>query len=242
MPINRVFLYVPNIIGYTRFGFYLASFISHVWGNWQLCISLYAIAFILDEFDGRAARAFNQNSNFGAALDMTADRCATASLCLILAQLYPNYLLVFIGAIAIDITSHYYLIYATGIIGKTNHKNVAEWSNNSLIKLYYGNKSFMDLLILGNEVFYLLLYLNFYVTWLTLNIGAIEVNLLHLLAIICLPIYLLKQLTNVLQLQAAARQIAEFDISSLSKDISAEDKAEPTIETADKKVDYSNPS
>ena len=107
MSINRVFLYVPNIIGYVRFILYLASFISHSLNHWQLCISLYAIAFILDEFDGRAARIYNQSSNFGAALDMTADRCATAGLCLILAQLYPNYLVAFIGAIALDVSSHY---------------------------------------------------------------------------------------------------------------------------------------
>ena len=211
MPINRVFLYVPNIIGYVRFILYLASFISHSLNHWQLCIGLYAIAFILDEFDGRAARVYNQSSNFGAALDMTADRCATAGLCLILAQLYPSYLVAFIGAIALDVSSHYYLIYATGILNKSSHKDSSEWSNNSLLKLYYGNKTFMDLLILGNEVFYILLYLNFYLPEVNLSLGVSQINLWQLLILICLPIYLLKQTTNVLQLQASARQIAELD-------------------------------
>ncbi|MEM9507319.1 MAG: CDP-alcohol phosphatidyltransferase family protein, partial [Cyanobacteria bacterium P01_E01_bin.35] len=151
MPLNRVLLYIPNIIGYVRFLFYLVSFIFHSWGNWQLCLTFYAVAFVLDEFDGRAARAYNQSSNFGAALDMVADRSATAGLCLILALLYPDYLLVFIGAIALDISSHYYLIYATGILGKASHKDSSQWASNLLLKLYYGNKSFMDLLILGNE-------------------------------------------------------------------------------------------
>ena len=211
MPINKVFLYVPNIIGYVRFIFYTASFISHSFGNWQLCIGLYAIAFILDEFDGRAARAYNQSSNFGAALDMTADRCATAGLCLILAQLYPNYLLAFIGAIALDVTSHYYLIYATGILGKVNHKDSAQWSTNRLLKLYYGSKTFMDILILGNEVFYILLYLDFYLTGLNFAFGIWNISFWQLLIIISLPIYLLKQITNVLQLQASAREIANID-------------------------------
>lgn len=214
MPINRVFLYVPNIIGYGRFLFYLASFISHNLGSWQLCLGFYAIAFILDEFDGRAARAYNQSSNFGAALDMTADRSATAGLCLILAQLYPNYLLAFIVAIALDICSHYYLIYATGILGKASHKD-AQWSNHGLLKLYYGNKSFMDLLILGNELFYLLLYLNFYAVGLI--IGVWNISLWQLLILVCLPIYLLKQATNVLQLQTAAREIARVDLASQSE-------------------------
>ncbi len=218
MSINKVFLYVPNLIGYVRFGFYLASFIAHSWGNWQLCISLYVIAFILDEFDGRAARAFNQSSNFGAALDMVADRSATAGLCLILAQLYPNYLLAFIGAIALDVSSHYYLIYATGILGETSHKDSDKWVTNGLLKLYYGNKSFMDLLILGNEVFYILLYLSFYLVGVTLYLGSWQITIWQLLLLICLPIYLLKQTTNVLQLQASAQKIASLDLINSEKE------------------------
>ena len=218
MSINKVFLYVPNIIGYLRFGFYLASFIAHSLGNWQLCISLYAIAFILDEFDGRAARAYNQSSNFGAALDMVADRSATAGLCLILAQLYPNYLLAFIGAIALDVSSHYYLVYATGILGKTSHKDSAQWSTNGLMKLYYGNKSFMDLLILGNELFYMLLYLNVYLLGINIYFASWQINIWQLLLIICLPIYLLKQVTNVLQLQVSAQKIANLDLINSEKE------------------------
>jgi CDP-diacylglycerol--inositol 3-phosphatidyltransferase len=218
MAINRVFLYVPNIIGYGRFVLYAIAFVSHSWGNWQLCIGLYAIAFILDEFDGRAARAYNQSSNFGAALDMTADRSATAGLCLILAQLYPNYLLAFIAAIALDVSSHYYLIYATGLLGKVSHKDSAQWSNNPLLKLYYGRKSFMDLLILGNELFYLLLYLNFYLVGFRLTFNTWNINLWQLLIVILLPVYLLKQITNILQLQVAAQEIAKIDSSDSSKE------------------------
>ncbi len=212
MSINKVFLYVPNIIGYTRFLFYLASFISHSLGRWQLCIGLYAIAFILDEFDGRAARAYNQSSNFGAALDMVADRSATAGMCLILAQLYPDYLLGFIGAIALDISSHYYLIYATGLLNKSSHKDSAEWSSNRLLKLYYGNKAFMDLLILGNELFYILLYLDFYLVGANLSLINLNLDVWQFLLIVSLPIYLLKQATNILQLQAAAQEIATIDL------------------------------
>jgi CDP-diacylglycerol--inositol 3-phosphatidyltransferase len=210
---------VPNIIGYIRFILYLFSFLSHTFGNWELCISLYAIAFILDEFDGRAARAYNQSSNFGAALDMVADRSATAGLCLILAQLYPNYLLAFIGAIALDVSSHYYLIYATGMLGKTSHKDSSEWSTNGLLKLYYGNKTFMDILILGNEVFYILLYLNFYLISWNFTLGNLSFDLWQLLIIICLPIYFLKQANNILQLQSAAQEIAKIDLINHQENI-----------------------
>jgi CDP-diacylglycerol--inositol 3-phosphatidyltransferase len=212
MAINQVFFYIPNLIGYGRFILYVASFICHSLGNWQLCLGLYAIAFILDEFDGRAARAYNQSSNFGAALDMVADRSATAGLCLILAQLYPHYLLAFIGAIALDISSHYYLIYATGMRGSASHKDSAQWSTNPLLKLYYGNKPFMDLLILGNELFYLLLYLDFYLVGVSLNIVGWQTNIWQLLLLVSLPIYLLKQGTNILQLQAAGQEIAKLDL------------------------------
>ena len=212
MAVNRVFLFVPNIIGYARFIFYLISFVCHSWSNWQLCIGFYAIAFILDEFDGRAARAYNQSSNFGAALDMVADRSATAGLCLILAQLYPNYLLAFIGAIALDLSSHYYLIYATGILGKASHKDSREWTSNGLMKLYYGNKPFMDLLILGNELFYILLYLYFYLANWSLNLNNWQFNPLLIALILCSPIYLLKQATNIFQLQSSAQEIARLDL------------------------------
>lgn len=217
MPVNKVFLFVPNIVGYFRFVFYLISFISHSFGSWQLCIIFYAIAFILDEFDGRAARAFDQSSNFGAALDMVADRSATAGLCLILAQLYPKYLVFFIIAIALDVSSHYYLIYATGKLGKASHKDSAEWSSNGLMKLYYGNKTFMDVLILGNELFYIFLYLNFYFVGLSFTINNFNLNIWQLIIIISLPIYFLKQATNIFQLQSAAKEIAEIDLSNLDK-------------------------
>ncbi|MGF1538951.1 MAG: CDP-alcohol phosphatidyltransferase family protein [Pleurocapsa sp.] len=209
---NRVFLFVPNIIGYFRFGFYLASFTAHAFHNWRLCFIFYIIGFVLDEFDGRAARAFNQNSNFGAALDMVADRSATAGLCLILAQLYPNFLLAFIIAIALDISSHYYSIYAKGILGKSSHKDTELWANsNGLLKLYYGSKPFMDLLILGNELLYIFLYLAYYIIGVQFSLFQWEVNIWQVAIALCLPIYLLKQLTNILQLQSSAIQIAAID-------------------------------
>ena len=217
MAVNQVFLFIPNIIGYLRLIFYAIAFICHSWGNWQLCIGFYVIAFILDEFDGRAARAYNQSSNFGAALDMVADRSATAGLCLILAQLYPNYLLAFIGAIALDISSHYYLIYATGILGKASHKDSVEWASNGLMRLYYGNKPFMDVLILGNELFYVLLYLYFYLASWQIMLGDWQIKPMAIAFITCIPIYVLKQATNVLQLQNSAQEIAKLDLGDRDK-------------------------
>ena len=136
---------------------------------------------------------------------------------MILAQLYPKYLVFFIIAIALDVSSHYYLIYATGMLGKASHKDSAEWSSNGLMKLYYGNKTFMDVLILGNELFYIFLYLNFYFVGLSFTVNNFNLNFWQLIIIISLPIYFLKQATNIFQLQSAAKEIAKIDLSNLDK-------------------------
>ena len=214
MPINKVLLFVPNLIGYVRGFFYIGSFLFHLLGNWLLCIIFYSVGFILDEFDGRFARELNQSSNFGAALDMVLDRCATTGLCLILAQLYPNYTVAFIVLIALDISSHYYLIYATRMLGESSHKDCENWSEHGLLQLYYGNKAFMDLLIMANELFYIFLYIAYYtvgfqLSWFNWNLSIWQIALL-----ICLPFYLIKQTTNILQLQSSAGKIASIDLGN----------------------------
>jgi CDP-diacylglycerol--inositol 3-phosphatidyltransferase len=80
------------------------------------------------------------------------------------------------------------------------------------LKLYYGNKPFMDLLILGNELFYLLLYLDFYLVSVGLNIIGWQTNIWQVLLLASLPIYLIKQATNIFQLQAAGKEIAQLDL------------------------------
>jgi CDP-alcohol phosphatidyltransferase len=54
-----VFLYYPNLIGYARIGFVLASYyIANQ--NWQLSTLFYVLAFAGDVVDGAVARKFNQ--------------------------------------------------------------------------------------------------------------------------------------------------------------------------------------
>lgn len=211
---NKVFVFLPNLIGYVRIIVYLASFLSHTLGYWQACIILYSFGFLLDEFDGRAARLLDQSTNFGSALDMVVDRCAIAGLCLILAQLYPNYALAFILLIALDVSSHYYLIYVTSLVDNPSHKDTATWSKNWLLNLYYGNKQLMDLLILGNELFYIFLYLAYYAAGFSLSWMGYSLTIWQAAILLCLPIYSLKQLTNLLQLQSAARKIAAIDLAN----------------------------
>lgn len=214
MEINQVFLFIPNLIGYIRACLYLSAFSIHLVGQWQLCIIFYSLGFLLDELDGKASQIFNQRSNFGAALDMVLDRCATLGLCLILAQLYPNYLIVFILLISLDISSHYYLLYANQLVENDNHKDVESWSSNWLLNLYYNKKAFFDLLIVGNEIFYILLYINYYSQGIKLTyIGLNNLGIWQCILFLCVPLYLLKQLINIVQLQSAATKIAAIDLS-----------------------------
>ncbi|KAI8391008.1 CDP-alcohol phosphatidyltransferase-domain-containing protein [Radiomyces spectabilis] len=69
---KNVFLFVPNLIGYTRI--ILAS-LSLYYMPWhpKVCVTLYGISCLLDAVDGNAARYFDQCSKFGAVLDMVTD-------------------------------------------------------------------------------------------------------------------------------------------------------------------------
>lgn len=214
---NKVFFFWPNIIGYLRVGLYAGSFFAHSLGHWIGCASLYSLGFILDEFDGRAAQFFDQRTQFGAALDMVTDRAASAGLCVILAQLYPACTLPFIFLIGLDLGSHYYLLYATALVGHRNHKESATWSRNWLLNLYYGNKPFMDLLIVGSECFYIFLYLGRYASSSNLLFLSLfpdeKLDIWQLFLLVCSPIYLLKQATNIAQLYSSAEKISAIDLT-----------------------------
>ena len=72
-----VLLYVPNLIGYARVILTIISMLTFLTLP-TTTVMCYASSFILDFFDGHAARALNQCSNFGSVLDMVTDRCSTA--------------------------------------------------------------------------------------------------------------------------------------------------------------------
>lgn len=72
---GQVMMYVPNLIGYARFLFLLgSSYFAFSENYWLLYPIFYGIASLLDMADGMAARALNQCSRYGAALDMICDR------------------------------------------------------------------------------------------------------------------------------------------------------------------------
>lgn len=106
-----VFLFIPNIIGYFRFAFLIASLFTYQ--NYPIqTILLYGFSQLFDMFDGMAARKFNQSTDFGAVLDMVCDRASDAVILAMLGSLYPEYSWLFYGDIILDLTSHWYQMYA----------------------------------------------------------------------------------------------------------------------------------
>ncbi|KAF9246217.1 CDP-alcohol phosphatidyltransferase-domain-containing protein [Melanogaster broomeanus] len=154
---ENVFLFVPNLIGYTRV--ILAGLSLHFMSyHPKYCTLAYCISCLLDAVDGQAARALGQTSKFGAVLDMVTDRCTTSCLLCYLSSAYPNYALVFQFLIALDFSSHYMHMYSSLVTGSRSHKLVT--SDVSRILWYYYNDSrTLFFMCAGNEMFFVSLYL-----------------------------------------------------------------------------------
>jgi CDP-diacylglycerol--inositol 3-phosphatidyltransferase len=136
---ENIFLFIPNLIGYSRVFLALIS-LYYMPLHPRTCTLLYSISCLLDALDGYAARAYEQSTKFGAVLDMVTDRCTTTCLLVFLAQAFPRFSIVFQGLISLDLASHYMHMYATLSMGGSDqsHKNVDE-SKGWLMKQYYSN-------------------------------------------------------------------------------------------------------
>lgn len=213
---RAVFLYVPNIIGYARLLFASLS-ISMGLEQPKLAIALYLFAFACDELDGRAARALNQESEFGKALDMVTDRLSTAGLCFLLAVRHPTYRLHLFAATALDIGAHWLQMHSTlASPGKQgSHKDVAVLSD-PLLRLYYGNRVFMGACCVSVELLYLSLL------GMDSDDGVLALPTLPVpgwgripfssaLALACLPGYVTKQVANCSQIRHACLRLALGD-------------------------------
>lgn len=201
----NILLYVPNIMDYLRiaavaYSFYIAN------TNPNIFLALYFIAFVLDMFDGMAARYFNQKSKYGATLDMIIDRISTSGLLMVLSNFYPEQSYYFIFLMMLDIGSHWLQTHSAFMdpaIKNENHKNLEEkfW----VLNFYYKNRLGMGLVCLGAEVYLLLLYyLHFDKT--LLSNGCFKLSLY-----VNGSIYALKQFISVIQVISASQRIARSD-------------------------------
>ncbi|KAI4186108.1 MAG: hypothetical protein L6R41_003680 [Letrouitia leprolyta] len=156
---ENVFLFYPNIIGYSRIILAIAS-LYYMPLHPRTCSLLYSISCLLDALDGVAARKFNQSTRFGAVLDMVTDRCTTSCLLVFLSSAFPRWALLFQGLISLDFASHYMHMYATLAMGgsEQSHKKIDQ-SRSRLLHLYYTNRTVLFLVCMFNELFFIALYL-----------------------------------------------------------------------------------
>ncbi|XP_044508705.1 CDP-diacylglycerol--inositol 3-phosphatidyltransferase 1-like [Mangifera indica] len=213
-----VYLYIPNIIGYVRVLMNCVAFAICFSDKWVFSI-LYFVSFVCDAVDGWCARKFNQVSTFGAVLDMVTDRISTASLLVVLSQVYrPS--LVFLSLLALDISSHWLQMYSTFLMGKTSHKDVKD-STNWLFKAYYGNRMFMAYCCVSCEVLYITLFLiakSQSENLADVFMGTLQqVSPFSVLVALSLFGWAVKQLVNFIQMKTAADACVLYDIGKKQK-------------------------
>ncbi|KAF9392536.1 CDP-diacylglycerol-inositol 3-phosphatidyltransferase [Podila verticillata] len=202
---ENVFLFIPNLIGYTRIilaGVSLYYMPSHP----KTCMLLYSISCLLDAVDGQAARYYDQCSKFGAVLDMVTDRCTTACLLCYLASAYPTYAVLFQFLIALDVSSHYMHMYSSLTSGATSHKKISE-TGNPILKAYYTSNLVLFGFCFANELFFVVLYL-FHFEFASPFVR----YTLWVLALITGPVCAGKQIINCIQFANASQALAQLDL------------------------------
>ena len=219
-----VFLYAPNVIGYFRVAFLIASLFFLQKGP-EVFVVLYAVSYILDCVDGPVARAMGQTSKFGAVFDMVTDRSSTALLLATSAGCYPLFAPIFLSLILLDISAHWMQMYSSLVSGKTSHKD-ANLDHSPLLRLYYKNRKFMGLLCVSAELYNLLVFLGkntklHFVKvdlashvlggFLPFGLSKLGLNDLQIASFVVLPLFLTKHLTSVLQFYYSAQALATLD-------------------------------
>ncbi|KAJ7156034.1 phosphatidylinositol synthase [Mycena crocata] len=212
---ENVFLFVPNLIGYTRI--ILAGLSLHFMSYHPIrCTIAYCVSCLLDAVDGQAARALGQTSKFGAVLDMVTDRCTTSCLLCYLSSAYPDYALFFQFLIALDFSSHYMHMYSSLVTGSRSHKLVTG-DVSRILWWYYNDPFTLFVVCAGNELFFVSLYL---MKWTVTPIGLPEyvpwgssLTYAQLFALISCPVFTLKNIINVVQLWKASKILVGVDIA-----------------------------
>eukprot|EP00164_Ancoracysta_twista_P002861 GFYU01003809.1.p1 GENE.GFYU01003809.1~~GFYU01003809.1.p1 ORF type:complete len:254 (+),score=55.25 GFYU01003809.1:78-839(+) len=239
---ENIFLFVPQLIGYTRIACLFAAFYNI--DDYQLFLTLYCVSFGLDVLDGPAARYFGQSTYFGAALDMLTDKFSTPALFATLSRLYPHLMNIFVVLMILDVASHYFHLYAALLRGFTSHKNTDK-TQNWLVRLFYGSKPFFAWTCLGHEVFLVLFYLaNFTggqeyfavdvpvpggvdgAAGVALSImfphlvpigSTVSLGVFHIFILLTFPSFISKSLVHVAQLMSACEGIASYDLNQRRK-------------------------
>lgn len=207
-------------VGYARVLFAVVAFGM---SNWEpfWSVGMYVASFVCDELDGRYARKYGQTSMFGAVLDMVTDRVATCGLVCVLSGRYPRLMPGMVVLMMLDVSSHWFQMYATLSKGSKTHKDVE--SRSAVVRFYYRHRIFMGFCCVCVEVMYLVLYL---LSWEQGESGAAAAaarwlgdydhqyyyySCLKVLVLISAPGFVFKQVINVVQLKTAADVLVAMD-------------------------------
>ena len=98
-------------------------------------------------------------------------------------------------------------VYSTLLRGETSHKTIDE-SGNIILRLYYTSRVVLFSMCAGNELFFAMLYLLHFTT------GPVVagVGLFHVVAVVCLPVCVTKNLISVVQLIGGMKILADIDV------------------------------
>ncbi|CAG9791357.1 unnamed protein product [Diatraea saccharalis] len=208
---ENIFIFVPNLIGFARVILLIIS-LYYMPTHCVVACTCYITSALLDAFDGHAARYFNQSTKFGAMLDQLTDRAGTSCLMMTLGAFYPQYLFWFQLSMAIDITGHWLYLHTTTLQGKASHKFI-DMSENPIMHLYYTNRTVLFFMCAGNEAFYAALYVMYFYTGPTV----LGMGLYKLIALVCLPVAVVKTMITILHMGVASLNLATIDVNERSK-------------------------
>ena len=236
-PDENAFLFVPNLIGYTRVLLLGLACYFMLSDPLQCCV-YYILSAFMDVLDGHAARCWGQCTKFGAVLDMVTDRVATSLLMVGLAVLYPSHAFAFQLLIALDLGSHWMAMTATHATNAGSHKSI-DLSKNVFLYYYYTSRPCLFFVCACNEWLWMMLYVARFLTadaswdhgddradpmaalltppsddcgWaFPIRIGGATLSVWQWIGLACLPVVVFKNMVNVIQLCTSSVDIVGVD-------------------------------
>nr|PUA88341.1 putative phosphatidylinositol synthase [Toxoplasma gondii TgCATBr9] len=205
----KVFLYVPNIIGYVRIALLLAAAFAWREAYTSLFFVSYVISQCLDAVDGAAARRLGQVSIVGACLDQVVDRLSTCLLYVLNASVYPDFAFAFFIALFLDMGGHWVHFFAAAVVGAKSHKTM-DPEVNAILSVYYRSRPVMFSAIVGFEGFFMCLLL--LASPVVQASAASLSSALLVIVYVTSPLMIFKTLTNLLQGLYGARRLVACDI------------------------------
>lgn len=136
---------------------------------------------------------------------MVTDRFATACLVVILSHLYYPFRHICMLLIILDLSSHWLRVVASLLVGE-GHKKI---KTGFLLRIYYENRIVLGLVCLGNEMFYIFAYMGYFFP--IIEIFDLQLEIFWYAMLLCFPVFALKQLLNIIQLQYSACEIVEWE-------------------------------